>query len=167
MTTHNLKIWPEHFKAVVYGLKRAELRKNDRDYKVGDWLELWEWDQVAALYTGNVIDAHILHVVDVGAWLPGYVMLSIDTGRPLKVAAPECRGSMQAENTRLRGILRDFIKETHDIADERDCPFGVRALDWLRKQVKLLNEMERELAKRDSIQNSAPEIINEHTHKHP
>ncbi|EOW6872049.1 DUF3850 domain-containing protein, partial [Cronobacter sakazakii] len=28
--THNLKIWPEHYSAVCAGVKRAELRKNDR-----------------------------------------------------------------------------------------------------------------------------------------
>lgn len=30
--THDLKIYPELFSAVCTGVKRAELRKNDRDY---------------------------------------------------------------------------------------------------------------------------------------
>ncbi|WP_410752982.1 DUF3850 domain-containing protein [Citrobacter youngae] len=30
--THELKIYSEFFSAVCNGLKRAELRKNDRDY---------------------------------------------------------------------------------------------------------------------------------------
>lgn len=34
--THDLKIYPEFFSAVCTGVKRAELRKNDRDYRVGD-----------------------------------------------------------------------------------------------------------------------------------
>lgn len=32
--THELKILPEHFWPVVTGHKKAELRKNDRDFKV-------------------------------------------------------------------------------------------------------------------------------------
>lgn len=32
---HELKIIPQYFEAVVKGIKTFELRKNDRDYKVG------------------------------------------------------------------------------------------------------------------------------------
>ncbi len=37
---HQLKIWPEYFEAVQRGSKRFEIRKNDRDYQVGDILIL-------------------------------------------------------------------------------------------------------------------------------
>lgn len=37
---HNLKILPEHFIPVIDGKKLAELRFNDRDFKVGDYLHL-------------------------------------------------------------------------------------------------------------------------------
>ena len=37
---HSLKILPEHFYPVVSDLKRAELRKNDREFSEGDYLEL-------------------------------------------------------------------------------------------------------------------------------
>ena len=40
--THELKILPEQFWSVVAGHKKAELRKNDRDFKVGDTIILWE-----------------------------------------------------------------------------------------------------------------------------
>ena len=42
-TTHELKIRPEYFKAVVLGDKMFEIRKNDRDFKVGDIIVLHEW----------------------------------------------------------------------------------------------------------------------------
>lgn len=35
---HELKIAPEYFKDVRTGLKKFEIRKNDRDFKVGDRL---------------------------------------------------------------------------------------------------------------------------------
>lgn len=40
---HDLKILPEYFEAVVSGKKKFELRKNDRNYKVGDIFILREW----------------------------------------------------------------------------------------------------------------------------
>ncbi|WP_339326489.1 DUF3850 domain-containing protein [Cronobacter sakazakii] len=76
--THNLKIWPEHYSAVCAGLKRAELRKNDRDYRVGDTLDLCEWDKHDESFTGNYISVTVTHVADVNDWMPGYVLLSIE-----------------------------------------------------------------------------------------
>ena len=42
--THELKIWPEFFKWVRNGRMLFQLRRNDRDFKVGDQLLLREWD---------------------------------------------------------------------------------------------------------------------------
>lgn len=72
---HELKILPEHYWPVVEGVKRAELRKNDRDFKVGDILALWEWN---GDYTGERVDKLIIHIADVGSYLPGYVLLSME-----------------------------------------------------------------------------------------
>lgn len=75
---HFLKIWPEHYQAVISGMKKAELRKNDRNYSVGDSLILKEYRPKARKFTG--LEAHVLvtHVADVGEWLPDYVMLSFE-----------------------------------------------------------------------------------------
>lgn len=76
--THELKIFPEFFSAVCTGVKRAELRKNDRDYRVGDTLHLLEAPRGSCLSTGEFINATITHIADVGEWMPGYVLLSIE-----------------------------------------------------------------------------------------
>ena len=38
MKIHELKTLPEYFDAVFMGKKNFEIRKNDRDYKVGDYV---------------------------------------------------------------------------------------------------------------------------------
>lgn len=42
-TQHELKTWTPYFQQVCDGLKKFELRKNDRGFKVGDTLLLKEW----------------------------------------------------------------------------------------------------------------------------
>lgn len=53
MQIHTLKIKPKYFKAVMLGLKNFELRKDDREYKVGDLITLKEYNN--GEYTGNEI----------------------------------------------------------------------------------------------------------------
>jgi len=42
--THELKILPQYFRELYRGNKTFELRKDDRDYQVGDYLVLREYD---------------------------------------------------------------------------------------------------------------------------
>jgi len=81
MKTHDLKIWPKNFTEVASGRKKAEVRENDRDFKVGDQLLLREWSPLTNEYTSQsllVKITHILSLTDFNAVMPGYVVLSID-----------------------------------------------------------------------------------------
>lgn len=49
---HELKTWPEFYRAIIEGRKRHELRRNDRDIRVGDTLHLREFDPDTQEYTG-------------------------------------------------------------------------------------------------------------------
>lgn len=81
--THNLKIWPEYFAAVRDGLKRAELRWNDREYHAGDTLDLCEWDPNEEAFTGDFISVTVTHVAELGQRMPGYVLLSFAPPAPV------------------------------------------------------------------------------------
>ncbi|WPC19449.1 DUF3850 domain-containing protein [Pediococcus inopinatus] len=59
-----LKILPEYFAAQLIGTKNFEIRKNDRDYKVGDYVCLSEWDKDEEEYTGRSILTVITYITD-------------------------------------------------------------------------------------------------------
>jgi len=58
--THELKILPEYFKDVAHLKKTFEIRKNDRDYKVGDTLILKEWN--GEKYTGREVKRTVTYI---------------------------------------------------------------------------------------------------------
>lgn len=69
--THDLKVWPRYFGALLSGSKRFEVRKgNDRQYAVGDALMLREWDPETKDYTGAVIRRDVTYVLHGGPFLP-------------------------------------------------------------------------------------------------
>lgn len=53
MTTHALKSWPKFFAPIAAGMRTHELRRNDRNFQVGDLLELREFEPTANEYTGR------------------------------------------------------------------------------------------------------------------
>lgn len=52
-TTHRLKTAPEPFSDVWSGAKLAEFRRNDRDFRAGDLLELLEYFEGASRARGS------------------------------------------------------------------------------------------------------------------
>lgn len=78
-TIHELKCWRAYFQATVDGHKRFELRKNDRRYKVGDILQLREYNIETNKYTGREFWVRVTYILEHGEWLkPGYVCMSIE-----------------------------------------------------------------------------------------
>jgi ASC-1-like (ASCH) protein len=70
--THELKCLEEYFQACWDSNKRFEIRLNDRDYKVGDWVVLKEYSPKSG-YTGREIEARISYVTDFEQ-KPGWVV---------------------------------------------------------------------------------------------
>lgn len=91
---HDLKSWPEYWKAIANGTKTAELRQNDRNYHEGDILVLREWLPApnsekgispawGGEYTGKVVLAEVKHILIGSGVLPlalpeGWVVMSIE-----------------------------------------------------------------------------------------
>ena len=53
MKTHKLKITPQYFYDICYRNKRFEVRKDDRNYQVGDKILFEEYDPETKTYTGR------------------------------------------------------------------------------------------------------------------
>jgi hypothetical protein len=67
-----LKIAPLYFQAQIEGKKNFEIRKNDRNYKVGSILSLREFD--GKKYTGRRIKVRVTFITNY-AQVDGYVVL--------------------------------------------------------------------------------------------
>lgn len=73
---HKLKTWPEYFLAVCQLKKQFEIRKNDRDFKVGDTLMLQEYNPNNKEYTGRVVDRKVTYITDF-AQQDGFVVMGM------------------------------------------------------------------------------------------
>ncbi len=82
--SHELKIYPNYYQAVIDGAKKFEIRKNDRCFSVGDILRLREYDPTRELnpiterYTGRYCYVRIDYILsDFFALKDNYVAMSI------------------------------------------------------------------------------------------
>ncbi|HFK0261663.1 TPA: DUF3850 domain-containing protein [Listeria monocytogenes] len=71
---HELKILSEYYWDIIEGRKTFEIRKNDRDFKVGDVLILREWN---GDFTGLSILVEVTYITDY-AQKEGYVVMGIE-----------------------------------------------------------------------------------------
>lgn len=80
MNKHRLKTLPEFFYALHSNAKTFELRRNDRDFRVGDLLYLERWTPMGG-FTGSVIIKRVSYVLeDFEGLLPGYCILGLESG---------------------------------------------------------------------------------------
>lgn len=80
---HELKVWPQYFKAIWCGDKTFEIRKNDRNFEERDEVVLkefgpgeWGGDD----YTGREVEGFITYITDFEQ-KSGYVVFSFRESR--------------------------------------------------------------------------------------
>ena len=88
---HELKCWPAYFAAALSGNKPFEVRKDDREYQVGDSVLLREYtppehmeaDEIAeypdGYYSGRILHREISYILKGEHWgiMKGYVVLGL------------------------------------------------------------------------------------------
>ena len=76
MSKHFLKLSPKFYVPVERNIKSFEVRKNDRDYKVGDILVLAEYSE--GEYTGRSMSRKITYILNDNEYCKeGYVIFGI------------------------------------------------------------------------------------------
>lgn len=78
---HELKTHPIYFEKVYHGFKPWELRKNDRDFKVGELVLLKSFDPDTQKFSGSFIKAMITYILkDCPQFglADGYCILTLD-----------------------------------------------------------------------------------------
>jgi ASC-1-like (ASCH) protein len=76
--THELKIHPEYYKDVLLGLKKVEIRLNDRNYQENDTLLLNEYNPNTRKYSGSQVTRKVDYIIrDVLGLNPNYVIMQI------------------------------------------------------------------------------------------
>lgn len=74
INVRELKTESKYFQAQKDGVKNFEIRKNDRDYQVGDVLILREYVSEKGQYTGRKLRCLVTYITDYEQKL-GYVVL--------------------------------------------------------------------------------------------
>lgn len=83
MRAHKLKTWPRYFQDVKGEQKPFEVRKADRDFRVGDYLCLVEFDPSDDKLTGQYLYRRVTYVLTPAdpprGLVDGFVVLGMDT----------------------------------------------------------------------------------------
>lgn len=79
MKKHEIKTWPDYYFRIFAGSKKFEVRKNDRDYQIGDILYLREYDPAVNDYTGREMYCSVTYIIHGGSFgiEEGYCVMSI------------------------------------------------------------------------------------------
>lgn len=106
MITHELKIAPLYFKEVVTGNKTFEVRRNDRDYQVGDTLKLKEYDD--GEYTGQAISAEVAYILDDPKYCKeSYVIIGIKVLKDNILTVEDIKESVKTAQKALFSMLEN------------------------------------------------------------
>jgi hypothetical protein len=103
MVTHELKTWPLYFEAIKQNRKTFEVRKDDRGFGEGNWLDLREWEPAddvhgAGQYTGRRLSLQVSYVMRGPAFgvAAGWVVLGLGDYH-----APAVQGPLAADEAEV------------------------------------------------------------------
>lgn len=152
---HDLKTWPSFYVNVASGAKQFEIRKYDRDYRVGDTLLLREWVPRTGCYTGSSLRRRVTYATTTAPGLQaGFILMSVEPVRadgspcepqPLKALEQAYHRGYDHTGTvenGCRAILAALL--TGDI----QLPESVPQIDYWKRNAAYHKQVENEAEKR-------------------
>ncbi len=95
---HSLKTHKQYFRAVISGRKTFEIRKNDRNFNIGDFLALNEYDAEEQCFTGNSCLVYVDYILNDNEYCKtDYVVMSIKPVLAAKCNHPYNSAKMTAD----------------------------------------------------------------------
>lgn len=113
--THRLKIWPEYYQQHLAGDRPFEIRNNDRDFQVGDYVELWPYDPASNAYLNGDLLHYTIASMSTFQQRLNYVVLGLrrrdDVGEPRKpeTLRDELASLINRRSLENRSNTPDFI----------------------------------------------------------
>ena len=119
---HELKIEPQYYEAVRNNRKTFEIRKNDRDYREGDYLALNELTDSGEQYTGRSILVRVKYIMsDERFCRDGYVVMGFERSG-IKTAGTILYEIGQRQDIRKTNLDRLKELSAKDMAGIVMCP---------------------------------------------
>ena len=128
MKVHQLKTWPIFFEAVLNGTKTFEIRLNDRNFQVGDKLDLMEYDPDAEGYTGRHCHRFVSYVLDANPFFDfkGHVILGLKPVEIPEISDEEIESKAESSTAT---VLRPTI-------GKHQFNGFIRGAKWYRSELK-------------------------------
>lgn len=161
-TIHKLKTWPAYFLGLRLGMKNFEVRVNDRDYQVGDFLLLQEFIPSIG-YTGKEIERQITYILKGGEFgiAEDTVVMSLSQWPPQQAVSDE-------EITEWADMVQDDRLEGAYAAYNRGrCTGRWEGARWMRDRTPpseaetILRRFQQLMDKRDSLKGIFEMIIHD------
>lgn len=120
-SVHELKCWPAYFAAVRSGAKSFEIRRNDRDFAIGDTLRLMEFDPSTDTFTGQVEERLVTFLLSeeaFGGVVHGFVAIGfgplpqLSDVVPAEHVTPESLGDWHATAAHNASLRADNARRT-------------------------------------------------------
>lgn len=134
MKIHDLKIETEFFDAIASGLKTFEIRRNDRDYTVGDIINLCEYNDNG--YTNREIRRLKITYISDYMQFDNYVVMGFDC------------------NPKIQALEKEMSNMEHKINDIK-----ANYYNRLQRASKMIAELKRKLAKSQYRHQKATDYI--------
>lgn len=142
--THELKTDPEVFQAVFDGRKTFEIRRNDRDFQVGDALDLRETANTGAgmiagaplIYTGRRVTKTVSHVLSGYGLADDWVCLSFAQDRAARAQAEPA--AWQPEPSWGRAFAQ--LTSVAQSVDACQPAMALKVIGQLKKELQRLSD---------------------------